>query len=267
MASKKTNEPDTRAHRRLLKDYEARQALHVRRTKRRRIDSIVGIVGAVVICGLAGLAQWSYSTTGPGAPSPAPSVSASPSSAPQQGQNVGDIPDEALAQGRDWKGTLTLNDVKLGITLDGKDAPQSVSVLIAAIQANYYNGLPCHRAVISATGSLLQCGAKDLDGSDSQDFLYGPIENAPANQTYPAGTIAMARQGNNGYTQGHQFFIVTTGIKLPNDTAGGYSIVGTVTSGLDTLKSEIMSKGEDDANGTGDGHPKVQTKITGFTIA
>ncbi len=44
---------------------------------------------------------------------------------------------------------------------------------------------------------MLQCGSTDGQGSGDPSYMYGPIENAPADDVYAEGTIAMARQGNN----------------------------------------------------------------------
>ena len=57
----------------------------------------------------------------------------------------------------------------------------------------------------------------------------------------------MARAGDDAYSNGHQFFLVTGDTTLPADSAGGYTVVGTVTSGLDQLIAAIMSQGIDPA--------------------
>ena len=53
----------------------------------------------------------------------------------------------------------------------------------------------------------------------------------------------MARAGGDAYSNGHQFFICFVDTTLPTDAAGGYTVVGTVTSGLDQLKSQIVAGG------------------------
>jgi peptidyl-prolyl cis-trans isomerase B (cyclophilin B) len=61
------------------------------------------------------------------------------------------------------------------------------------------------------------------------------VENAPADNVYPAGTIAMARQGDNASSMGSQFFLVYANTTIPADSAGGYTVFGHVTSGLDVV--------------------------------
>ena len=66
----------------------------------------------------------------------------------------------------------------------------------------------------------------------SPGYGYG-IENPPANFTYPAGTLAMART-QDPKSNGGQFFIVHKDTTI-NDPAG-YSIFGKITSGMDIVK-------------------------------
>ena len=72
---------------------------------------------------------------------------------------------------------------------------------------------------------------------------FGPIENAPADGRYPAGTIAMARAAGDAYSQGHQFFIMYGDGTIDNDAAGGYTVIGHVTSGLDKFVTDIANAG------------------------
>ena len=81
---------------------------------------------------------------------------------------------------------------------------------------------------------------------------------------YPAGTIAMARQQLDGYSHGSQFFIVYEDTTLPSDDAGGYTVIGRVTSGLEELRSGITNAGT--ADGATDGAPAVPVTITEFTL-
>jgi peptidyl-prolyl cis-trans isomerase B (cyclophilin B) len=231
-------------------------------------DNILAAVGLVVVLALAVGAQLYFFNGGPGTPAPSAASTARPTPVPTSttptGANVGDVPLSTLAEGRTWNGTLTLGDVPLGIQLDGAKAPQAVSSTISLIQKHFYSGVPCHRLT---TGGffVLQCGDPAGNGSGGPGYSYGPIENAPEDNVYPAGTIAMARQGGNAYSQGSQFFIVYKDTTIPADAAGGYTVIGTVTSGLDELKSKITDAGV--AGGATDGAPLVPTTITAFTIS
>lgn len=247
-----------------LRRYQARQQLHSRGIARRVRDNWIAALTVVVIATLATIAQVVYFSAGPGAPEPEPSASATPEPEQPAGENSGEVPDVAIAENRTWTGELVLNDIPLGIELDGALAPQGVSSFISLAQSGFYEGTGCHRLTTGPGFSVLQCGDPSGDGTGGPDFRYGPIENAPDDDLYPAGTIAMARQSGNAHSMGSQFFIVYGDTTIPSDAAGGYTVLGTVTSGLDALTDAITSAGT--ADGSTDGPPAVPTTITGITL-
>ncbi len=263
MASGK-QQRDQREARDRLQRYQARQEVNAHQTKRRLRDNIFAIAGVLVVAALATTTQIFYFTAGPGAPTPEPSTSAS---APT-GTNVG-APDAALAESRIWTGELTINGIELGIELDGVNAPQATAGWVQAAATGYYPGKTCHRLATTAGFAFLQCGSIDGTGASDPEFSYGPIENAPADGIYPAGTIAMARSAGDAYSNGHQFFVVTDSTTLGTDVAGGYTVVGKVTSGLEHLIDQITSKGIDPEQIAADGQsgaPLVPASITAFTL-
>lgn len=264
MASKNT-EREAREARERLRRYNARQSVHEGQVTRRKRDNLFAIGGVVVIAALAAVAQVFYFNGGPGTPTPAPSASATLEPEAGSGTNIGNVPDPSFAEGTVFTGTLVFNDtVSLEITLDGNLAPQAVASIAADSLTGYYIGKTCHRLVLSDTAGLIQCGSLDGTGATDPSYSYGPIENAPADDIYPAGTIAIARAGNDAFSNGRQFFIVTKDTTLPTDSAGGYTVVGQVTSGLDALIAQITDAGI--VGGASDGAPTVATSITSFTI-
>lgn len=262
MAASKNNEREAREARDRLRRYNARQSVHSEQVKRRKRDNLLAVGAVVIIAALAAVTQIFYFNGGPGTPSAAPSASAS--AAAQAGTNVGNVPNPSFAEGKAWTGTMTLNAVALGFTLDGAAAPQAVSSFLASVTANYYVGKTCHRIVASTSATLIQCGSLDGTGATDPSYSFGPVENSGANGIYPAGTIAMARASGNAYSNGRQFFIVTKDATLPDDAVGGYTIIGHVTSGLDGLAGQITNAGT--ANASSDGPPLIPTKITALTI-
>jgi peptidyl-prolyl cis-trans isomerase B (cyclophilin B) len=239
--------------------------VHEHQKARRTRDNILAAVALLVVLVLAVGAQLFFFNGGPGTPAPASSASATPTPTPSTaaGANTGDVPPSTLAEGRTWTGTLTLNDVPLGIELDGAKAPQGVSSTISLIKSGFYTGVPCHR-LTTGDFAVLQCGDPTGQGNGGPGYSYGPIENAPADNVYPAGTLAMARQGGNAYSQGSQFFIAYKETTIPSDDAGGYTVLGKVTSGLDQLKAAVTDAGVE--GGASDGKPVVPTTITSATI-
>lgn len=267
VARSKNAEREAREARERLRGFNARQSTHASKVKRRRRDNVLAITGAVVIAALAGVTQVMYITTGPGAQKTPSSASEGPAGDPNfnptVGKNVGDVPDPSIAENRAWTGTLTLNDTPMEIELDGVAAPQTVAVFVQEVASDYFIGKSCHRLTAPPT-PLIQCGSLNGDGQPDSAFKFGPIENAPEDGVYPAGTIAMARTGGDSHSQGHQFFIMLADGNIRGDSAGGYTVFGKVTSGLDGLISAIADKGIQD--GQPDGSPELPTNITAVTI-
>jgi peptidyl-prolyl cis-trans isomerase B (cyclophilin B) len=242
-----------------LRDYQARQKAHSERQRRKVRDNIIAVVVVVLVIAGATAAQIFYFSGGPGAVS----ASAPATTAPATDAS-GTVPDLSIAQDREWTGTLTMNgDLPLGIQLDGVDAPQATAVFVTLAQSGFYNNLTCHRLTTSGI-YVLQCGDPNGDGSGGPGYSYGPIENAPADNVYPAGTIAMARQSGNASSEGSQFFIVYQDSTIPADAAGGYTVLGQVTSGLDQLQSQVVAAGT--ADGSTDGKPAAPAVITNVTV-
>ena len=265
MAPNKNQEREAREARERLKRYNARQAVYTAQKKRRSRDNIIALATALVVIAAAVFFQVAYFTSGPGMPEPTPSGSPSASPTPQAGQNVGDIPSPALAENRTWTGSLTLNDTELGIELDGAAAPQAVAAFIQQVRDGYFVGKSCHRLVDAETAKLIQCGSLDGSGGADPQYAFGPVENAAPNDLYTTGTIAMARVKDMPYSQGHQFFITFGDSTFPSDSAGGYTVIGKVTSGLDAFVSQIADGGFDTAS-DGSTSPKIPTTITAITV-
>lgn len=265
MVPNKKQEREARETRVRVRAFQARRAVNEHQVKRRRRDNLIAGVGVVAVVALAIGAQVLFFAEGPGSTAPSAAASDSPSASaePADGANTGDVPSSALAEDRTWTGTLALNDIPLGIELDGALAPQAVSSTIDLIDTGFYQDVTCHR-LTDGGFFVLQCGDPDGTGSGGPGYSYGPIENAPADDVYPAGTLAMARQGGNAYSMGSQFFIVYEDTTIPADEAGGYTVLGRVTAGLDDIKAQITDAGV--ADGSSDGTPQVPTSITQVSV-
>lgn len=266
MAPNNKQDREAREVRARVRSYQARRAVNEHQQKRRIRDNVLASVGLGVVLILAVGAQLFFFNGGPGTPAPISTEAATGTPTPTPtvaGANTGDVPSSDLAGGRTWTGTLTLNDIPLGIELDGALAPQGVSSTLNLIQTGFYMGVSCHR--LTTIGLfVLQCGDPIGDGTGGPGYSYGPVENAPADNVYPAGTIAMARHGDNGYSMGSQFFLVYENTTLPADTAGGYTVLGKITTGLDQIKAQITDAGVQ--GGAADGTPVVTTTITAVTV-
>jgi peptidyl-prolyl cis-trans isomerase B (cyclophilin B) len=182
---------------------------------------------------------------------------ADPAASPAESQPTYTLPDPSFAEDRTWTGTISTDVGEIGIELDGAAAPQAVASFVSLAQQGYFEGTPCHRLVTGGI-KVLQCGDPTGTGSGGPGYSFGPVENAPADNLYPAGSIAMARVGNDPNSMGSQFFLVYEDSTIPADSAGGYTVMGRVTSGLDVITA-VADAGVQ--GGGSDGPP-----VTGVTI-
>lgn len=171
------------------------------------------------------------------------------------------VPAASLSENRDWNGTITLNGQAMGIVLEGAKAPQGVAVFTTLANHGYFNGTSCHRLTTGGF-DLLQCGDPTGTGTGNPGYKFGPIENAPADNVYKRGDLALARQGNDANSNGSQFFIVYQDTTIPADSAGGYSVIGHVVSGLDAV-DKVAAGGV--KGGSSDGPPALPAVIESFT--
>ncbi|MFI2562653.1 peptidylprolyl isomerase [Paenarthrobacter sp. NPDC018779] len=261
-----TKSRDEREARRRIRQMEAKRALRQEQGKRRKRDNVLAVTAAVVALVLAVVLQLTVFSSNPTEEEYAAAQAglSSPSASPAA-TNSADVPSADTAAGKTFTGELTLNSGVVGVQIDGTTAPQAAAVLKSLSDSGYYAGAFCHRLTTSDTFGLLQCGAKAEDGSDDPNYRWGPLENTPADNKYPAGTIAVARSGNNAYGNGHQFFIVYKDTLIPSDSAGGYTVVGKVTSGLDVV-TKIAAAGLKAGAANNDGAPVAPVTIDSFSL-
>lgn len=257
-----------REAKRRVQQMEAKRELRKEQDKRRRRDNILAVsagTAAVVVALVLQLTVFSSNPTedeyaaaqaGLTTPSATPSPPAS---------NAENIPKPETAAGQTFTGELKLNSGTLGVELDGTNAPQAAAVFKSLADQNFYAGLNCHRLTTAETFGVLQCGSKAGDGSSDPSFTWGPLENTPPDNNYPAGTIAVARSGGNAYGNGTQFFIVYKDTVIPADAAGGYTVVGKVTSGLDVV-TNIAAAGLKPGDNATDGAPAEPVTIDSFSL-
>lgn len=232
--------------------FEQHKAEVAKKASVRRNDNRFALMVSAGAVALALVLQLAYFGFGPGKTEPTPEVSA----------NSSLVPAASLAEGREWSGTLEVGGKKLEVTLDGAAAPQAVSNFLSLANKNFYTDVSCHR-LTTAGIFVLQCGDPNGDGTGGPGYSFGPIENAPAEDLYKEGYLAMARRGGDGSSMGSQFFIVYADSTIPSDDAGGYTVFGKITKGLSGLDSAIKAGTED---GSGDGKPAQEIKLGAIAL-
>lgn len=264
MPSKREREYARRRHQKRM----ARAA----KAERRRRDRTIAAVSVLVITGLVVAAvavSWAQdpesdatgtdpavTDTAVPEPQPTPEIEPLPTTNPAMYQAA---PPASDSLNQDWNVTLTTTAGDITMVLHGADAPQAVANFVFLAKDGFFNGTACHRLL---PDSLLQCGDPTAQGSGDAGYAWGPIENAPADDIYPAGTVAMARQPENGESMGSQFFLVFNEVTLPADSAGGYAVFGEITGGIEILQ-QIGAAG----NGIDGVRPAVDVIITDVEVA
>ena len=250
---------------------QAQRELERRRTRRNAVVAGATVVAVLaIVLGVVAFTGRSGKTTPAAAPSTSPSASASASSGanpcpapsvrpPAKQATFKDAPPKSLAQGKAWKLTLVTTCGTITMRLDGAKAPQATASAIFLARQKYWAGTPCHRVTTEGI-FVLQCGDPTGSGSGGPGYSFGPVENAPKDGVYPAGTLAMAR-ANSPDSNGSQFFIVYKQTSLPTD-GGGYTVFGKVTSGLDVVQ-KVAAGG---AQPAGDGKPVRPISIVSATV-
>ncbi len=160
--------------------------------------------------------------------------------------------DVKAVTGRTVVATLTTNCGDIVIDLDGAKAPEAVASFVQLARLSYWKDAPCSRLTAgSASIAVLQCGDPTGTSQGTPGYGFG-IENVPADDVYRRGVIAMARPGNAKEGNGGQFFLVYKDSTIPRDSAGGYTVFGHVTSGMDIV-DRIAAGGV--VGGAADGAP------------
>jgi len=170
-----------------------------------------------------------------------------------------DLPDPADTPSGQVDATMSTSIGDLGLTLDADAAPCTVGSFVSLAEQGYYDDTSCHRMTVPDGFQVLQCGDPTGTGSGGPGYTYA--DELTGDETYPAGTLAMANAGPD--TNGSQFFIVYGDTQLSPD----YTVFGTVDAAGVAAVTKAARAGVDDANGPGDGHPKTPVDISGVTVS
>lgn len=254
-----------RARRRYEKQQRAIRVRAADRARRLRVAAVVGTVVAVV----AAIAVLGAVFGPDDGATPAATSSGTASSAvtvagcePPPG-TLGTtaelaLPDKRTAQGKTFVATLTTTCGDIELTLDGTRAPQAVASFVELATKGYWINSPCHRLTATEGLKVLQCGDPTGTGQGDPGFGFG-VENAPADGTYPRGTLAMARTQDPKEGNGGQFFLVWGDSALPDPD--GYTVFGTVTAGLDIVDRIAQAGVAPGGSSPDDGSPAAPISI------
>ncbi|RYC07050.1 peptidylprolyl isomerase [Nocardioides zhouii] len=154
--------------------------------------------------------------------------------------------------------TITTNFGDIGLSLDAAATPCTVNSFVSLAEQGFYDDTPCPRIGDQDGFGILQCG--DPTGTGSGGAGYSFADELTGDETYPAGTLAMANAGPD--TNGSQFFLVFRDSNFPPS----YTVFGTIDeAGLTTIDA-IAAVGNDGANPAGGGTPNEDVTIEKVTV-
>ena len=155
------------------------------------------------------------------------------------------------------RATLQTSAGAIRINLDTKQAPCTVNSFLSLAEQDFFDQSSCHRLTTQGI-YVLQCG--DPTGTGSGGAGYSFADELSGDETYPAGTLAMANAGPD--TNGSQFFLVFRDSQFPPS----YTVFGTIDeAGLETIEA-IAAEGNDNSNPAGGGAPNEDVTIEKVTV-
>ena len=206
---------------------------------------------------LAGCSGSDGSDAEAGDPAPTTGVSCEYAEAQPAAKEVDPPPATATATG-EVDVTLATSIGDIGLELDADSAPCTVNSFVSLAEQGYFDGTTCHRLTTAASGiSVLQCG--DPTGTGRGGPGYTIKDEVSGDETYPAGTLAMAKTPAPD-SGGSQFFIVYGDTPLPAE----YTVFGTVDEEGLKLVQGVGEAGTD--TGAPDGAPATPVDIESATV-
>ena len=132
--------------------------------------------------------------------------------------------------------TIVVIETSLGdieIELDGKAAPVTVENFLTYVNMGFYDGLCFHRVM---WGFVVQGGGFEPDGTykTTMEPIVIESDNGLSNVN---GTIAMARSTEADSATSQFYFNIgdNTGLDYESEENPGYTVFGTVVSGMDVV--------------------------------
>ena len=144
----------------------------------------------------------------------------------------------------------------IAIRIEADLSPIAAGNFVALAGCGYYDGVVFHRVATLQDGTPFVIQGGDPTGTGTGGPGY-EIQDEPVTAIYSRGTVAMARTAAPN-SVGSQFFIVLDdAARPPLVSANTYQIIGTVSSGMDTV--DAIASAADAENPS---NPVVMTKVT-----
>ena len=238
----------------------------------KRLAAVAACLSVLTFAGCGNESDGSDTATDPSSESPTTSESSEPSEPAAGGATTQcEYPSDGQEPARDVEApesdapsegtvsaTMTTNFGDIGLTLDAAAAPCTVNSFVSLAEQGFYDDTPCPRIGDQEGFGILQCG--DPTGTGAGGAGYSFADEHSGDETYPAGTLAMANAGPD--TNGSQFFLVFRDSQFSPD----YTVFGTIDeAGLKVIE-EIAAEGNDGAHPAGGGTPNKPVTIEKVSV-
>ena len=253
----------------------ARRAAAARR--RRQIQAAVGASLALVLIAVGAVWLFGGFRGEKKSPAAAPDTciwTQQNASANDKLKDVGTPPTKDLPTSGTATMTVSTNQGVINVSLDVANAPCAAASFTYLANQGFFGNTECHQLLAGTTGIYaLRCGDPTGTGAGGPTYTFYD-ENVPSAPTpapsasasaaaekplYAKGTVAMATDtpGANG----SQFFIFYQDSRPDRQ----YSVIGTVTSGLDVVEKVAKAGTVDNGSGAKT-KPKLGVKIQNLTV-
>ncbi len=125
---------------------------------------------------------------------------------------------------KEIEATIETHEGTIVLSLDFREAPNTVANFVDLANSGFYNGLTFHRVI---PGFMIQGGDPKGNGQGGPGYTINDEKNK---LTHEAGVISMANRGP--HTNGSQFFITQT---EQHHLDGKHTVFGKVLKGQDVV--------------------------------
>jgi len=254
----------------------ARQAQRTRRKRQAQAGVGAGLALILIVLGTTWLLGGFSSSEANPAASAGSCVWTEKSAAANPGvKQTGTPPSGELRSGFETM-TITTNQGPINVLMDLSKTPCTAASFAFLGQQNFFSGSHCHR--LNTEAKTLTCGDPNSDGTGGPSYQFAnedlpttPIappgspdvtaSASPGATYYAKGTVVLVNTGAD--TNGSQFTIVYgDGSTL----SPAYSVVGTVTSGLDIVEKVAQGGAANDGKTAVEGKPVIDLTIQQLVV-
>ncbi|WP_183097706.1 peptidylprolyl isomerase [Nocardioides pelophilus] len=170
-----------------------------------------------------------------------------------------DLPPETATASGEVGVTIETTIGEFHLTLDSDRTPCTTNSITSLVEQGFYDGTTCHRMTVSPGFEVLQCGDPTGTGGGGPGYTI-PAE-FDGTETYPAGTLAMAR-ATDPDSGGSQFFICFGDTQLSPE----YTVFGTVDQATVDAIATAAEAGVTPVMGPEDGTPNTEITFETATL-